>query len=54
MSIVALCISSKNITNAFNIFHATGFFYTLWKHQKTGAFPMYSGGIERDQRHEMS
>ena len=28
-------------------------FYTPWKHQKTSGFLMFSGGIERDQWHEM-
>ena len=27
--------------------------YTPWKHKKTGDFLMFSGGIERDQWHEM-
>ena len=26
---------------------------TLWKHEKTKGFLMFSGGIERDQWHEM-
>ena len=29
------------------------FLYTPWKHQKTSAFLMFSGGIERDQWHEI-
>ena len=28
-------------------------FYTPWKHQKTRGFLMFSGGLERDQWHEM-
>ena len=28
-------------------------FYTPWKQQKTRSFLMFSGGIERDQWHEM-
>ena len=28
-------------------------FDTPWKHQKTGGFMMFSGGIKRDQWHEM-
>ena len=28
-------------------------FDTPWKHQKTRGFPMFSGGIKRDQWHEM-
>ena len=28
-------------------------FYIPWKHQKTSGFLMFSGGIERDQWHEM-
>ena len=28
-------------------------FYTPWKHQKTKDFPMFSGGIERDQWDEI-
>ena len=31
-----------------------GFFYTSWKYQKTTAFRIFSGGIERDQWHEMA
>ena len=29
------------------------FFYTPWKYQKTSDFLTFSGGIERDQWHEM-
>ena len=29
------------------------FFYTPWKHKKPRGFLMFSGGIERDQWHEM-
>ena len=29
-------------------------FYTSWKHQKTRGFLMFSGGIEREQWHEMA
>ena len=29
------------------------FLYTPWKHKKTSAFLMFSGGIERDQWHEI-
>ena len=28
-------------------------FYTPWKDQKTKGFLMFSGGIEKDQWHEM-
>ena len=28
-------------------------FYSPWRHQKTSGFEMFSGGIERDQWHEM-
>ena len=28
-------------------------FYTFWKHQKTKGFLVFSGGIEREQWHEM-
>ena len=28
-------------------------FSTPWKHKKTFGFLMFSGGIERDQRHEI-
>ena len=29
-------------------------FYTSWKYQKTSGFLMFSGGIKREQWHEMS
>ena len=29
------------------------FFYTPWKHHKISGFLMFSGGVERDQQHEM-
>ena len=33
--------------------HATGLFlYTPWKYQKNSGFLMFSGGTERNQRHE--
>ena len=28
-------------------------FYTPWKHEETSGFLIFSGGIERDQWHEM-
>ena len=28
-------------------------FYTLWKHEKTRGFLVFSGGIERDKWHDM-
>ena len=37
----------------FNPFRATDFFYTPGLHQKTSGFLMFSGGIKRDQWHEM-
>ena len=36
-----------------NPFHATIFFSTPGKHQKTSGFLIFSRGIERDQWHEM-
>ena len=40
---------SQNLTH----FMPLVFLYTPWKHQKTSAFLMFSGGIERDQWHEI-
>ena len=45
-------------SQAMNSFLLTYFmplvsFYTPWKHQKTSGFLMFSGGIERDQWHEI-
>ena len=31
----------------FNLFHATYFFYTPWKHQKTFDFLLFSGGMKK-------
>ena len=36
-----------------NLFHTTGLFYTPGKHQKTNGFLIFSGGLEREQWHEM-
>ena len=38
---------------AFKPFHATGLFLYPLKHQKTSCFLMFSGGIERNQWHEL-
>ena len=38
---------------AFNPIHASGSFYTPWKHQKIRGFLMFPGVLERDQWHEM-
>ena len=35
-------------------FSPLGSFYTPWKHQKTRGFLMFSGGVEREQWHEMA
>ena len=37
----------------FNPFHATDLFWYPWKHEKTRGFLTFSGGIKRDQWHEM-
>ena len=42
---------SKNVR--IKPFHTTGLFLYAWEHQKIKGFLMFSGGIERDQRHEM-
>ena len=43
------------LVNAFCISHFMPLtsFDTPWKHQKTSGFLMFSGGIKRDQWHEM-
>ena len=41
------------ITQFFTYFMPLVSFDTPWKHQKTNAFLMFSGGVERDQWHEM-
>ena len=46
-------LSNIFINNSFNTFCATDLSLYPWKHQKTRGFLMLSGGIERDQRHEM-
>ena len=38
---------------ALTHFMSLASFYTPWKHQKTSAFLIISGGIEKDQWHEM-
>ena len=38
---------------ALTHFMPLAFFYTPWKHQKTSGFLIFSGGIERDQWHEL-
>ena len=44
----------KHSKCCINSFRATGhFLYTPWKYQKTSGFLMFSGGIERNQWHEM-
>ena len=40
-------------TKLINPFHAIGLFDTPWKHQKTKGFPIFSGGIQRDQWDEI-
>ena len=42
-----------SVLNALTHFMPLVSFYTAWKHQKTSGFLMFSGGIERDQWHEM-
>ena len=44
---------SKDSIGFINPFHSTGFFLYPWKQQKTRGFLMFSGGIERDQWHEI-
>ena len=36
-----------------NLFYTTGLFYTPGKHHKTNGFLIFSGGLEREQWHEM-
>ena len=39
--------------NSVDSLHAIDSFYSPGKHQKTSGFLMFSGGIEKDQWHEM-
>ena len=41
------------IYHALTHFMSLDSFYTPWKHQETLGFMMISGGVERDQWHEM-
>ena len=46
------CLIERNLL-LFSRFHGTGLFYRPWKHQKTSGFLIFTGGIKRDQWHEM-
>ena len=46
--------SSQHKIKHINLLHVVVSFSTLCKHQKTYSFLMFSGGIEREQRHEMA
>ena len=39
--------------NFLYVFHCSVSTTLPWKHQKTRGFAMFSGGIEKDQWHEM-
>ena len=50
---VDICVDKCVSFSRINPFHATDLFGTPWTHQKASEFLMFSGGIKRDQWHEM-
>ena len=45
--------NSAHLSAQLTHFKSLVSFYIPWKHQKTFGFLMFSGGLERDQWHEM-
>ena len=45
--------NERIIDKCFNPFDVTCLLITPWKHNETSGFFLLSGGIERDQWHEM-